>query len=145
MILSSKQIKKKINEILSKISYIEGIDYFSLNKISIEEMAKLNLHDNGAVPFPYNKFDIRIWSNDHNPPHFHIIDPENDWELTFLIENGNLLSIKKIGNNTAMYNYIVKNAPKWLKMKCNDNKQITNQENAINIWRQNHEQTGTTL
>lgn len=41
-----------------------------INRNPIAEMARLNTKDAGAVPFPSNKFDIRIWNNDHLPPTF---------------------------------------------------------------------------
>lgn len=44
----------------------------SLNKNDLVEIARLNVNEIGNVPFPSNKFNIKIWSNDHNPPHFHI-------------------------------------------------------------------------
>ena len=43
----------------------------SLNKDNLIEMARLNVNEIGNVPFPSNKFIIKIWSNDHNPPNFH--------------------------------------------------------------------------
>ena len=72
MRITFQEIKDIVKEVLEKLAFSEGKDYYVLNRIPLEEMAKLNLHDTGAVPFPYNKFDIRIWSNDHNPPHFHV-------------------------------------------------------------------------
>lgn len=54
----------KLNEALRK-----GIESIQINQEPLFEMARLNLNEYGNVPFPTNKFDIRIWSNDHNPPH----------------------------------------------------------------------------
>ena len=138
MRITFQEIKDIVKEVLEKLAFSEGKDYYVLNRIPLDEMAKLNLHDTGAVPFPYNKFDIRIWSNDHNPPHFHVIDKESGWELTINIETGQLLSTKCVGNSSNIYRYILKNIPIWLKMKSLENKRITNQENAMIIWSQNH-------
>ena len=45
----------------------------SLNKNDLVEMARLNVNKIGNVQFPLNKFNIKIWSNEHNPPNFHVI------------------------------------------------------------------------
>lgn len=39
---------------------------------SLNEMARVNTKEFYGL-FPSNKFEIKIWSNDHNPPHFHVI------------------------------------------------------------------------
>lgn len=140
MTITFQQVKDIVREIVEQIAFSEGTDYYILNQIPIEEMAKLNLHDTGAVPFPYNKFDIRIWSNDHNPPHFHVIDKETGWEITINIETGQLISTKRVGNSSNIYRYILKNIPIWLKMKSLENKSMTNQENAMTIWNKNHKE-----
>lgn len=98
----------------------------------ILEMSRLNRKDIGAVPFPYNKFTIRIWSNDHNPPHFHVVG--DGWDISFLISDGSEYRVNVVGNNSTTYNYIVKNVPIWLKQKSSNNKKITNQEVAEIIW-----------
>lgn len=98
----------------------------------IVEMSRLNRKDIGAVPFPYNKFAIRIWSNDHNPPHFHVVGDE--WDISFLISDGSEYRVNVVGNNTTTYNYIAKNVPIWLKQTSKINKKITNQEAANIIW-----------
>lgn len=33
-------------------------------------------------------FDVHIWSNDYNPPHFHIL--KDDWDVEFFIKTGDL-------------------------------------------------------
>lgn len=96
------------------------------------EIARINLKEEENSIFPTNKFEIKIWSNDHNPPHFHII--YNGWEVLFLIENGEELEIKHKGTEITDYNYIKKNAPIWLNMTCKLESKLTNKENAIHIW-----------
>jgi hypothetical protein len=39
-----------------------------------------------------NDLRIIIWSNDHNPPHFHVISKDYSINARFLIENGELMS-----------------------------------------------------
>ena len=75
---------------------------------------------------------ITMYYDDHNPPHFHVI--AEGWDLSFLIENGELYRVNTIGDNMATYNYIVKQVPKWLKMRSKIFKHNTNQEVAENIW-----------
>lgn len=122
-----------VDMFFEKMSKVKKTDYSCLNKLSLEEMATLDLHNKDVVPFPYNKFDIRIWHNDHNPPHFHIIDKENGWRLSFLIENGDVFNIKKFGKDYSMYNYIVKNFPIWLDEESKLDDTVTNREMALKI------------
>ena len=100
---------------------------FEIHREPLNEMAKMNLKDPMNSPFPPNKFDIIIWSNDHNPPHFHIKGPE-EWEVTFSIETGEPLKVKHIGKSSKYYKYMVDNVPIWLKMPCSVNKKITNRD-----------------
>lgn len=108
-----------------------------LNREPLIEMARLNLKEYGNVPFPSNKFNIKIWSNDHNPPHFHVI--AEGWNIAFSIDDGRELNIKTFGSDSKMYNYIVKNIPIWLKMPCATIPNITNQYNAMDIWERLHD------
>lgn len=109
----------------------------SINRNPIVEMARFNNKDVGAVPFPSSKFDIRIWSNDHLPPHFHII--ADGWDISFLIEDGATYRVNKIGKNSSTYTYIEKNVPIWLEMENSANKKITNKEFAKLTWDSNHD------
>ena len=120
-------IREAISEVLYKYVGHAGI----LNMNPIVEMSKLNSRDRGAVPFPSDKFIIRIWSNDHNPPHFHVV--AEGWDISFLIENGEVYRTNKVGKSSSMYNYIIKNIPKWLQMRHIGSKD-TNQVFAYNIW-----------
>ena len=103
---------------------------------SLNEMAKLNVRDFGY--FPYNKFDIKIWSNDHNPPHFHVMC--DGWDIVVSIENGEILRVKTIGKDSKVYSYVEKNIIKWLKeeYKGRSNTQMTNQDMAFEVWEQNN-------
>ena len=75
--------KKNISEEVRKINNGKSV---SLNKETFVEMARINLKEVGSVPFPTNKFEIKIWSNNHNPPHFHVIC--EGWNISFTIEDG---------------------------------------------------------
>lgn len=121
-------IKEKVRECLMKYIGHGKI----INHDPIIEMARLNKRDNGAVPFPYNKFEIKIWSNDHNPPHFHV--KSEGWDISFLIENGEVYKVNLIGSNSCLYTYIVKNIPIWLNMHSNTDKNLTNKKIAENTW-----------
>ncbi len=39
-----------------------------INNNILVEMARINTNDNGL--FPYKSYNIKIWSNDHNPPDY---------------------------------------------------------------------------
>lgn len=110
---------------------------FEIHREPLNEMAKMNLKDPMNSPFPPNKFDIIIWSNDHNPPHFHIKGPE-EWEVTFSIETGEPLKVKRIGKSSKYYKYMVDNVPIWLKMPCSVNKKITNRDFLDARWITDH-------
>lgn len=110
----------------------------SLNKEALVEIARINLKEIGNVLFPTNKFEIKIWSNDRNPPHFHVIC--EGWNISFTIEDGRELEVKNIGSHSSTYNYIVKNIPIWLDMPCKIAPKISNRENAFIQWQQLHEE-----
>lgn len=125
-----KIIEKAVSEAINKVV---------AEKMQLDEMARLNGKDNGAVAFPRNKYNIHIWPDDHNPPHFHITTNEG-WDLSFLISNGSLYRTNKLAtvNDSSDYNYMVKMAPKWLKAKSFFMKGLTNQQAASNIWKKYH-------
>lgn len=49
----------------------------------INEMARINKKETGRCLFPYNTWELKIWSNDHTPPHFHIIC--DGWNVSYKI------------------------------------------------------------
>lgn len=104
----------------------------------ITEMARININENERCIFPYNSFEVKMWSNDHEPPHFHVIC--DGWNISFTIEDGRELEVKNIGRNSSTYNYIVKNIPIWLDMPCKIAPKISNRENAFIQWQQLHEE-----
>lgn len=127
----SELFKKIVEDILR-----EKKDYIILNDEPIIEMARINAKEFYGY-FPYNKFDIRIWSNDHNPPHFHVIS--NGWNIVVDIITGDIIKIEQDNKKDSQtYSYVEKYIKEWLDMPCAKNKLISNRENAIDIWEENH-------
>ena len=50
-----------------------------IHREPLVEMSRINTNESNI--FPYNKFEVKIWSNDHEPPHFHVIC--DGWNLSF--------------------------------------------------------------
>ena len=104
----------------------------------ITEMARINKKESSQGIFPSNAFEVKIWSNDHTPPHFIIL--KDGWNISFEIENGNLLKVEGKGPNAQDYNYIVKNVSKWLNSQSAIIPTISNQQNAMAVWEQLHDE-----
>ena len=102
----------------------------------VVEMARINKKETGRCYFPFDTWEIKIWSDDHMPPHFHII--RDGWDISFLIETGEVYKVKKKGKDKDIYDYAVSNVKTWLQSKCFMLPKITNQENAILQWEQIH-------
>lgn len=125
-------LKKLLEEILN-----EKKDYIILNCEPTIEMACINTKEFYGY-FPYNKFDMRIWSNDHNPPHFNI--KADGWEVIVSIETGDILkTISYNEKSTTILTYIQDNINKWLDTPNIKNNNISNREYAMMIWEINHE------
>ena len=134
-ILENNSAEDILNEIENfSFNKQKNIDYIPYNSNElIVEMARINKRDSGPnALFPFNKFDIHIWSNDHAPAHFHVMS--EGWDISFNINSGNLYRINKKGTNERIYTYIINNIKKWLNSECATLKNITNKENALNIW-----------
>ena len=101
------------------------------------EIARININENEETAiFPSNEWEIRIWSDDHNPPHFHI--KRNGWNVSFVIENGNVLEVLSKGTEKNVWDYVCANVEKWLNSPCALLPHITNRENANLQWIQIH-------
>lgn len=107
------------------------------NPTILIEMARINKREGGNGIFPYSTYEVKIWSDDHEPPHFHVL--KDGWNISFVIESGELYKVESRGKNLQEYNYIVSNAKKWLSSKCAINPTVTNQQNAMIAWEQNHD------
>lgn len=129
--------KDRINEIVSE--EINKVIKESLNKSPepLLEMARINTNENGKCIFPYNSFEVKMWSKDHEPPHFHVIS--DGWNISFLVEDGELYKVESRGSNVQVYNYICANVKEWLSSKCAIIPDITNQKNALAVWAQIHD------
>ena len=104
----------------------------------ITEMARINKNETGRSIFPYESWEVKIWSSDHNPPHFHII--REGWDVSFTIEDGDLLMVKSRGVNKSIYYYMCGNVKRWLSSICSAQRKLTNQENAMLQWEQLHDE-----
>lgn len=135
--MTLKELKYIIKDMVRRKIYEYCNHSTILNMNPIVEMARLNKREIGNVPFPYNKFDIRIWSNDHNPPHFHVIS--EGWDISFLIENGEEYRVNTHSNDSKIYSYIIKNIKPWLRMKNFKHPYMTNQEYAMEVWEDENE------
>lgn len=104
----------------------------------IVEMARINKNETGKCIFPYNSWELKIWSNDHNPPHFHVLN--EGWNVKFKIEDGELLEVEKKGKNSSIFEYMTNNVKEWLNSQCFAQPKLTNKENAILQWEQLHDE-----
>lgn len=106
------------------------------------EMARVNVREvDGSMPT--NKYDVRIWSNDHQPPHIHVTAPDRknaDYEVIFEIETGNLIKILFSKKNGVSFDNLEKLVKTWLSEKSAHLPDKTNREMAMIAWEQNNEQ-----
>ena len=100
------------------------------------EIARINVRESGNGLFPYNKWELKVYSNDHTPPHFHVI--ADGWDVSFRIDNGELLVVNRKGRNDTIYQYMIDNIPKWLEANCAVLPIATNKQNANAVWKQIH-------
>lgn len=98
---------------------------------SLLEMARINTKEFYGY-FPCNKFEIKIWSRDHNPPHFHVIT--DDWDIVVSIIDGRIIRTKMVGKDSKIYSYVEKNIQKWLQSPSSRNSKLTNFEHAMMVW-----------
>ena len=123
-------IKESIDKVLSE--EIKG--YY---REPLVEMARINKNETGRCIFPYDKWEVKLWSSDHNPPHFHIIC--NGWDVSYVIEDGRRLDILRKGSERNIFDYMEANVRKWLDSKCFAQPKLTNKENAMLQWEQIHD------
>ena len=122
-------LEKKLDKIVSGV--IKEVTSANL----LVEIARINTKDRGL--FPFNDFEVEIWSNDHNPPHFHII--KDGWDVAFSIESGEVISISSQGKKKQTYEYMTDNVVKWLSLPCAILPAVSNQDNAMSLWTQLHD------
>ena len=117
------------NQTLIKPLRTEGMPLF--------EMARINKRETGKDIYPYNGWEVKIFSNDHNPPHFHII--RDGWDVSFAIEDGAMLNLGARGKDQAIFSYMVANVGRWLSLPCALEPTLTNRQNAMMQWEQLHD------
>lgn len=129
----SKAVEKVVNEGCFALSHDET--HANVHTEPLFEMARINVREAGNGLFPYNKWELKVWSNDHTP-HFHVI--ADGWDVSFKIDNGELLVVNRKGSNDTIYQYMITNIPKWLEAPAAILPKITNRENAQMQWEQIH-------
>ena len=70
--ITEEDLDKVVKEATQKVLQEEKL---------ITEVARININENGRCIFPYNSFEVKMWSNDHEPPHFHVIS--DGWNISF--------------------------------------------------------------
>ena len=112
--------------------------HYNIHCGMITEIARINKNETGRSIFPYEAWEVKIWSSSNNPPHFHII--RGGWDVSFTIEDGDLLMVKSRGGNKSIYDYMCSNVKRWLYSQSSIIPKITNQQNAIATWQQLHDE-----
>lgn len=104
-----------------------------IEKHPIFEMALLNKDTKSSGPLPSNKYKVEIYSNDHVPPHFHVL--VDDSNLEFYIETGKFYRYKKNSKelNSKEFTNICSLVYDWLFNQKNKLGQ-TYQEVCVNAW-----------
>lgn len=111
-------------------------EYLNKNyKDSLNEMARINTKEFYGY-FPFNKFRLVVWSNDHNPPHFHVI--AENWDIVVNIEDGTIIKVKQEGNNSKVYSHVEKYVNEWLNSPSAIESEHTNREIAMLAWKLNN-------
>lgn len=104
-----------------------------INQEPIFEMATMNKSTQSSGPLPCNKYKVEIYSNDHVPPHFHVL--YNGSNIEFYIETGEFYKYKKNSKelNSKDFNDLCNRVNEWLF----ENKNIagdTYQRACYNAW-----------
>ena len=128
-------VKESVARCLDKNSTI-ALNYYDEPE-PLVEMARINMEEDGKGSiFPFNAWEVKIWSNDHEPPHFHI--KRNRWNVSFNIETGAVMEIISKGSENNVYDYMIANVSEWLNRPSAILPQITNRQNAMIQWKQLH-------
>lgn len=134
--ITKDDLKNMVIETTQTILNSPSTVFFTPRKM-ITEMARINKKESGKGIFPYNSFVVRIWSNDHEPSHFHV--EKDGWDIAFMIADGELYKVERSGKDEQIYSYVLSNVKEWLKSKSAIIPSITNQQNALSIWEQLHD------
>lgn len=101
-----------------------------LNSNMLNEMARVNVGETNI--FPYQTYEIAVFSRDHEPPHFHI--KCDGWNIKFLIEDSSKYEIVKEGQKDSIKKYILKHIEEWLNSSSASVSSITNREMTKVLW-----------
>lgn len=105
----------------------------SLHEQKIVEMACMNL-DEITGEFPQNAYYVKINSNDHIPPHIHVITP--DYNVRFRIDNGE--TIEKSPEQLKIARPLVQRVKRWLDERSAADPSKTNRQACELEWRRLH-------
>ena len=101
------------------------------------EVAHINTNETEGTVFPYADYYVCVESADEEPACFHV--RKDVWDVTFLISDGHLHRIKTQGKDANVLKYMRDNVAAWLNAPCGILPEITNQQNAMLVWRQLHD------
>ena len=89
----------------------EPVSYVFLKK----ETVTVNLREQEI--FPRDRYDLQIYANDHNPPHFHVVSKDEGYEVELLIETGEFYQFVWHGSREMSDDFadVVEKAKEWLK------------------------------
>lgn len=107
------------------------------HKEPLIEKARINMKESESEIFPFDNWVLQIWSNDPNPPHFHV--KCDGWDIRCSIDDGRILEVIARGIGDGIFEYTETNAPKWLSSQCSILPILTNRENAMLMWEQIHD------
>lgn len=96
-----------MNNILEKVLENILLEYMELDESTIEYLIEQPTIKQKERIVTIKNLKIIIYSNDHNPPHFHVLSNDYNVNAKFLIENGEFLSgeisIKDLKRIKAFY------------------------------------------
>lgn len=128
-------------------------EYHTKDKTLVEEgvLYEMPTRANGdefhpKYPFHYQKYHINVYGSDdksgrieHNPPHAHVSVPKEGYEVTYRLDDGSPYQ-EKIGGSMRKpcHRDIKRWFVKWLKMRNQTDKTMTNQEYCMKLWEENN-------
>lgn len=109
------------------------MDLSEINRIC--DFARLNKGETDNLP--YNLYEVKIWSDDHNPPHFHVESKQEGFDIRCSFD-GELLSVKRYGSRGRQDTFrdIIKRVKNWLdsKPQGKNNPFPTNRDYVKFVW-----------
>lgn len=114
-------------------------EYLNESELLVE-MARLNVDEvDGSMPF--DRYDVRMWSNDHEPAHIHVSAPNRknpEFEAEFDIDSGSLLDVKFCKKSNMSFTNIEKIVREWLDEKNAIDQSKTNRQVCEIEWRRHN-------